>query len=552
MKINKYAQSSPPVGFGAVTTGPVAKPSGSGAGGAYQKPSSYPSGVYGRPTPEEKKEVIRMQETLSTFAQILINKDEQEKLMNSLGVTKEEMKKWSKALISTGGINTFDGKWAEKTSNALKTINEIIARAKSKKLYNGGDVVAQKNYQSDRATGIMADADANVEKIAALASALRIGKHFGKKNKTENMVFDMVPRLLSDNNYKFEFGKEGVPVRASNLWSLYNFYYFLEHNGIVKSAAQKEKLMKLAKHIVSTDIVKEAQSFNASVDFGGGGNQTQTPQAAQPKSQAAPGLRIDELEAAVLWFWKRSNAKLYAVQNPTDPEAEINQADMSKAQIYVAYVTRLYQQFQTWKARGEPSISTLPGGPEERADKTPGGGTGGSYPKPGGSSGREGWGANVGGDDANVLEELKNPPLRDFINIKELANKYNVNISSYSYALKNSWLDVKSLRGSYAPNIYNELIDRRAHKYWADLSKSQGTSVYIYLKQTLHQISGTLGEVFSVWSEKAQTSDQPRDAVEQVIRNQKRKLNEWISVLQRVNDDIDNLVAYERGRFGLK
>lgn len=613
MKIKKYAQASPPAGFGAVTKGPATAPSaGSGTGGAYQKPSSYPSGVYGRPTPEEKEKVILMQQTLSNFAQALINKDEQEKLIKSLGASKEELNKWSQALVSTGGKATFDGKWSTKTSNALKTVNEIIAKATAKKIYSGAAVVDKHNYQVDAAKTIMNDADANVDKITSLASALRVGKYLGKKDEVENAVLDVVPSVLNDENWKRLTG--GVrPVRASNLSSLYNFYYFLDYYQL-KKASSKEKLKKLAEHIVSTDIIKEAQvSGNINVNVPGlGGDKasvstkqrgptqdelgvkvydptdrhvggvdvpktnypwpnapgahgdkfrkiveyypqsTQTTPAApaqqKPVAQA-PGLNINELEAALQWFWQRSNYALFVATNPADKDVQINSAEVSKAQTYVNYVTRLYNQFYSWKAKGEPSIATLPGGPMERGDK------GGSYPKPGrgGHGGREGYGLNVGDESDNIAEDLRRPPLRDFINIKELADKYNANISSYSYALKNSWLDIKTLRGSYAPNIYNEMIKKQTHEqYWAPNAQKQGTSVLIYLKQTLYAISGTLGEIFSNWSESVQGSDQPRDVVEQVIRQQKKKLNEWISVIQRVNDDIDNLVSYQRGRFGLK
>lgn len=613
MTMNKYSQSSPPAGFGAVTTGPAKpSPSGGDTGTAYQTPSKYPSGVYGRPTAEEKEKVIMMQSALNYFSNSI--REDQAKLIKDLGVTDKDINKWSQALVSTGGRYSFDGKWASKTSNALKAINEIIAKAKEKNIYNGGTVVAPHNYQSDGAVDIMRDADANIEKITALANALRVGgKYFGKKDEVDNTILDMVPKdyLLDSNVNRLTGGS--VPVRESNLVSLYNFHYFLNHyypdmSALGKGASTQDKLKKLARHIVNTDIIREAQDYNvwkdpAKVDemiarpnydpnpmatglnLPGKGHQLDwarnpkrvhnderkiveynkpqqsAPAAVQPAQQKpvqqAPGLNINELEAALQWFWKRSKAVEFAVTNPAEGE-QIDRAKLSKARLYVAYVTRLYQQFNAWKkSNSGPGITTLPGGPEERRSDE----MGASKPKPGGGS-PEGHEFPVGGEANDVVEKLRRPPLRELINLENLAKEYNINIRSYAYAFQHSWLDINGLKGAYAPNIYNELIRKTTQEYWRRLADQEsyqagqqgknGTNVYAYLKQTLNAVSLTLSEVFSNWSNKVMKSDQPRDAVEKIIRQQKGMLNEWISVIQRVNDDIDNLIAYNRGRFGLK
>lgn len=587
--------------------GPAASaPAGSGVGGAYQKPPAYPSGVYGRPTPEEKEKVIFMQQTLSHFAQALINKDEQEKLMKSLGASKEELNKWSQALVATGGKATFDGKWSTKTSNALKTINEIIAKAKAKKIYTGAGVVDKHNYQADAAQTIINDAAANVDKISSLASALRVGKYLGKKDEVDNTVLDVIPSVLNDENWKRLTG--GVkPVRESNLSSLYNFYYFLDHYGI-KKASSKEKLKKLAEHITSTDIVKEAQiNVDVSGNMFGGENKApaasriptksnyetdpmvtglnqpgrqyqfwpnapgapankdrkiveyypqqsaQAPAAPakqKPMAAQAPGLNINELEAALQWFWQRSQYALFMATNPADKDAQVDRAEMSKARVYVGYVTRLYNQFYSWKAKGEPSIATLPGGPMERGDK------GGAYPKPGskgsGRGGSEGYGVEVG-EAGEAVEALRRPPFRDLIDIKELADRWGVpNGNLYMYIFERTLLNMRTIRGAYAPNVYATLVNENTQNYWANRAKQEGTSPLVYLAQALYYINVDLGKVFSRWYDTVKQSDQPREVVDRVVEQQERKLNEWSSVLQRLGADINNLVTYQRGRFGLK
>lgn len=223
--------------------------------------------VITRPTPEEKQQVILMQQLLAKFANGIVQ-NLNEFLSNvSRKFTEQQARALAGAIADTGGVQSFDGKWGDKTIGALKTVNEISKVIGLNKFTNIG-----KYYLSETPENVIKNSQSNIDIIAELMHSVGLGKlipeHAGGTRPTR---YDVIPEVLNPKNIRLETSVQegGIEVAPSDLDSISSFYNFVQSqlfadmsllNEVKKMAEKNISLEKLAEEILYSSIIKMAQT----------------------------------------------------------------------------------------------------------------------------------------------------------------------------------------------------------------------------------------------------------------------------------------------------
>jgi len=227
-------------------------PSGDGRGYARTRQTGSASG---RPTEDEKQQVIRMQSIMMALANAMdVNK---EALAGKFDVKPEDMARISGVIQDTGGSvsKALDGIWGNKTVRALGEIAKL-AKAAGTAAVNPG-----KNYKQVNPENVIDLAKGNVDAIAELMRQVGLGGAVPGDAGARPEFYDVVPKVLTGQNVR-DKSSDGFAVRPSyldNIWKFYDFVYTMRAD--LSSLASKEDFMlqKLAEQINDASIYKLAQ-----------------------------------------------------------------------------------------------------------------------------------------------------------------------------------------------------------------------------------------------------------------------------------------------------
>jgi len=218
---------------------------------------AYQGSVSGRPSSDEKQQVIRMQTIMSAFATAI--SQDKAAIAERFGIDDGEIERISGAISDTGGQQTFDGLWGPKTIAGLSEVARLSKAMGTMQVNPGKHYKEVKNPEN-----IISAAKSNIDAIAELMRQIGLARAVPAEAGARPEYYDVIQETLNRGNLgsRVSQGEDGVAVRPSHLDNIWSFYRLLKNDiyadlSILSEAAVNNDIEKLAQQVRDASIVKE-------------------------------------------------------------------------------------------------------------------------------------------------------------------------------------------------------------------------------------------------------------------------------------------------------